>query len=513
MIDQNKTQRTASKRTARRNRAVEIANTFEWLITAFILAFLFRAFVMEAFRIPTGSMADTLKGAHFRLRCPQCGYKYDYGFVPEQYGFAKDSIPNTKLQLRYSRCSSCGYFKKTGGTMPISNGDRILVLKCMYQFFEPKQWDVVVFKNPLDPKINYIKRLVGRPGEEVEIIDGDVYIDGRISRKPKKVQEELWMTVYNNDYQPIQQKEPLFNGRTWEQPFQNTDNSLWKVDKDNPTRFQLNSVPTRLHTLTYDTSIGNDFKVTYSYNDVKSYQYMPFCSDLMVRFYAARKDQPQGLIGATLSKYNSQYRATVDAVGNMTIARLTNNKEGILQTQTVEPPALDKTVLVKFANVDHRLIFTFGENELVYDLGRGPEDAGQRTPDTQPQLSIIASGHVTISHLAVYRDIHYTGAKQANNGNGARAIEGNPLLLEEDEFFVLGDNSPNSEDGRFWDSEGIGNAGKTYRAGIVPRDYLVGKALFVYWPNGFRPYPRFPFGVIPNVGQMRLIHGGSNKTP
>ena len=51
-----------------KDRAAEIANTFEWLITAFILAFVFRAFVMEAFRIPTGSMADTLKGAHFRLR-------------------------------------------------------------------------------------------------------------------------------------------------------------------------------------------------------------------------------------------------------------------------------------------------------------------------------------------------------------------------------------------------------------------------------------------------------------
>ncbi|RPJ34104.1 MAG: hypothetical protein EHM35_10035, partial [Planctomycetaceae bacterium] len=65
----------------KRDRATEIANAFEWLITAFILAFVFRAFVMEAFRIPTGSMADTLMGAHFRMRCPECGYRYEYGFV------------------------------------------------------------------------------------------------------------------------------------------------------------------------------------------------------------------------------------------------------------------------------------------------------------------------------------------------------------------------------------------------------------------------------------------------
>ena len=52
-------------RPERKDRAAEVANTFEWLITAFILAFVFRAFVMEAFRIPTGSMADTLKGGDY----------------------------------------------------------------------------------------------------------------------------------------------------------------------------------------------------------------------------------------------------------------------------------------------------------------------------------------------------------------------------------------------------------------------------------------------------------------
>jgi len=59
----------------RRSRAAEVADTFEWIITAFILALVFRAFVMEAFKIPTGSMASTLKGAHFRLRCERCGFK------------------------------------------------------------------------------------------------------------------------------------------------------------------------------------------------------------------------------------------------------------------------------------------------------------------------------------------------------------------------------------------------------------------------------------------------------
>lgn len=183
----------------RKDRVVEVANVFEWLITAFILAFVFRAFVMEAFRIPTGSMADTLKGAHFRLRCGQCGYKYEYGYIPR----VEDTIPAGGANLPPTRCPSCGHYSLAEGVWPVSNGDRILVLKCIYQFLEPKQWDVIVFRNPLSPRVNYIKRLVGRPGETIEIIDGDVYINGQISRKPPNVQDELWMPVYDNDYQPV----------------------------------------------------------------------------------------------------------------------------------------------------------------------------------------------------------------------------------------------------------------------------------------------------------------------
>ncbi len=166
-MSEGKTEKTNSKKTARKNRAAEIANTFEWLITAFILAFLFRAFVMEAFRIPTGSMADTLMGAHFRLCCPQCGYEYDHGFMPDRYGLPEDTVPHGSVQSPPTRCPSCGHYQQSATAIPVANGDRILVLKCIYQFFEPKQWDVIVFKNPLEPTINYIKRLIGRPGETV----------------------------------------------------------------------------------------------------------------------------------------------------------------------------------------------------------------------------------------------------------------------------------------------------------------------------------------------------------
>ncbi len=169
-----------------------IIETMEWVIIALVLAFIFRAFVMEAFRIPTGSMADTLRGAHFHLRCTRCGYGYDVG---------GDYYTTLKPQ-----CPSCEYVLPSGTPMSVSNGDRILVLKCIYQFVEPKRWDVVVFKNPLNPSENYIKRMIAGAGETVEIVDGDIYINGQIARKPANVQEELWMPIYDNDYQPSAEK-------------------------------------------------------------------------------------------------------------------------------------------------------------------------------------------------------------------------------------------------------------------------------------------------------------------
>ena len=511
-LDETEKKSSEAKIRHKKDRAAEIADTFEWLITAFILAFVFRAFVMEAFRIPTGSMADTLKGAHFRLRCRQCGYKYDYGFIPDLFGYADDSIPGPRsgtLRSFSSRCSSCGNYQAVGGNMPVANGDRILVLKCIYQFLPPKRWDVIVFKNPPEPEINYIKRLIGLPGEKVQIIDGDIYINGQISRKPPKVQNELWMPVYDNDYQPVDPLVTSFNHHQWAQPFKNADSSQWKVDKDSPTLFHLDSPADQINTMEYNTSIGNDFRATYAYDEIRSYSGMPYCSDLMVRFYC--RAGSQGRIGASLSKYQTTYKAWVDLKGEMVIAKI--DKIGIitqLNQKSIKPPAINKVTLVKFANVDHQLIFQFGSEKLTYDLGRGSQDAGRIRKDMQPRLDVLGSGKLTLSHVAVFRDIRYTTSKYANGAENGRAID-KPFTLKEDEFFVLGDNSPNSEDCRWWTRQGLANKGlPPYRVGIVPRDYLVGKALFVYWPSGFRPFPQFPIRIIPNIGQMRFIYGGSN---
>lgn len=62
--------------------------------------------------------------------------------------------------------------------------DRILGLKLAYLFGEPDRGDIVIFPYPDNPEITYVKRVIGLPGETVEIKNGAVYIDGNPIKEP-----------------------------------------------------------------------------------------------------------------------------------------------------------------------------------------------------------------------------------------------------------------------------------------------------------------------------------------
>jgi len=255
----------------------------------------------------------------------------------------------------------------------------------------------------------------------------------------------------------------------------------------------------------------------------------------MVRFFISSSES-NGHIGVGLSKYRTLYRAWLDFTGLMVIEKMQADTEPVeLARKRIQPPPTNIPLQMKFANVDHQLILYCGSEKLACNLGNGPEDAGPIEAEIQPKALIFGSGRLTLSHSAIFRDIHYTSLSLSGRDHPCRAGAGNPLVLGADEFFVLGDNSPASLDGRWWARPGKGNGGKQYRPGIVPRDYMVGKAILVYWPSGFRlPWPdglkkfllknsrnntlsRVAYGFvslacIPNIGRMRLVYGGSDET-
>jgi signal peptidase I len=112
------------------------------LIVGIVIALLFRTFLFAPFNIPSGSMEPTLDVG-------------DYIFVSKfAYGYSSDSLP----------------FE-----LPLIPG-RIL-------FRAPHRGDVVVFKWPADNTTDYIKRVVGLPGDRIQVRDGLLYINGTPVRR------------------------------------------------------------------------------------------------------------------------------------------------------------------------------------------------------------------------------------------------------------------------------------------------------------------------------------------
>jgi len=77
-------------------------------------------------------------------------------------------------------------FKVQGTSMSpeLLDGERILVNKFLYRFGDIERGDVVVFWYPEDPKLSFIKRVVGLPGETVEVRNGKVYVDDILIDEP-----------------------------------------------------------------------------------------------------------------------------------------------------------------------------------------------------------------------------------------------------------------------------------------------------------------------------------------
>lgn len=63
-------------------------------------------------------------------------------------------------------------------------GDRVLVNRFVYHLREPQRGDVVVFHYPRDPSVVFIKRIVGAPGDVLDVRDGRLYVNGRSVHEP-----------------------------------------------------------------------------------------------------------------------------------------------------------------------------------------------------------------------------------------------------------------------------------------------------------------------------------------
>lgn len=86
----------------------------------------------------------------------------------------------------------------TGSMIPtLNDGEAVLVVRIPYYFREPARGEIIVFKYPLDPSKEYVKRLIGLPGDTVEIKHGKVYVNGKL------LEESYIKRPSDDNYGPI----------------------------------------------------------------------------------------------------------------------------------------------------------------------------------------------------------------------------------------------------------------------------------------------------------------------
>jgi signal peptidase I len=233
------------------------------VLISLVLAFVFRGFVVEAFQIPTGSMAPTLLGAHMRFKSPATGAEWTV--APWDYFDQNLQAPKAVQRGLQSGEGLIVQDPMSGSTitpisMPTLSGDRIFVLKYLYSIFDPERFDIVVFKNPTNPQENFIKRLIGLPNEQIALVDGDVFVrpvpsagsapsdnpwsepGWKIARKPERVQRAVWQPVFRSEFTP---KESKVDGRQWFFPPWIASTGEWRI-ADRAAYEYSGTAPTRL---------------------------------------------------------------------------------------------------------------------------------------------------------------------------------------------------------------------------------------------------------------------------
>ncbi|MDD4871794.1 MAG: signal peptidase I [Kiritimatiellae bacterium] len=197
-----------------------LAENFEILVVAIIVAMGFRTYFIQPFKIPTGSMEPTLNGIHtearaeprFMDRIPMKYFKWivygewflevkvkEDGYLTRAetsrdetsvYWYVGNKRYKVPRNIQRLNCSSGDHLKKGdilwSGT--VITGDHVFVDKIRWNFAKPKRGQVMVFSTQdiktLPPGTHYIKRLIGLPGETLSVVPPNVIINGKAIEEP-----------------------------------------------------------------------------------------------------------------------------------------------------------------------------------------------------------------------------------------------------------------------------------------------------------------------------------------
>ncbi len=401
-------------------------------------------------RVSGGSMAPSLLGAHWDRQCEKCGYQHSFGteFPPDEVGVV---------------CPNCGAIcEDFASTAGYHRGQRVLIDRLSLSLRPPRRWEVVAFRRS-DGQLA-VKRVVGLPAEQVSLRDGDIYVDGRIVRKPWRVTQAQSIPV--NTAVAVQgavavHTNPCRDGTPRWRP--EDPKSNWRATiKGYQYSAAASETTGEIDYLVYHhlaclpPPTGNSpapILDSYGYNQSlsrKLFRVTDVILEASVAWQGSGAIILRILAGEEL--YELLWRPSVDSVS-------LRNRDGVLASAS-KAVAVDRTARITFAFVDQQILFVIdGKTVMQYDVTHsGAENPYRDSMRPQSPFAIGVQGFslVDCHDIQVLRDVYYVDAPGVAS----------TWQLGNDEFLALGDNSPISQDAR---------QGSEF--GIVTLDRIVGRVV------------------------------------
>ena len=386
-----------------------IKENIEAIIVAFIMALVIRCFCIEVFKIPSSSMEPTLLGdvsrSHSRDLCPFNSYHVPLG---------SDN----------------------------ASGDRIMVTKYYYAFSSIERFDVVVFKFPLNQAKNFIKRVVGLPNEKLRIYHGNLYVQKpgedkfHIARRTLRTQDSIWIDPAKDtngylakfkDFHDLWDAGPVAD-RTRHADTVVSEGELSTQEKDGERSVQFSYNPKTLN-----DANGKDV------DDVR------ILFDLEIT-------SPKGQVYAEVVNAYGRFEARLDTEGESQLRFHKPGSEKGQPTETVPLKdvhlAIDRSMKLELSIFDGTAYVRVNDGERArLNFIETREDVRENeAPDRR--ISFGARG-VTfkVRNLQLGRDIYYRG----------RGLDRDHVLHEDEvatipahSYMMMGDNVANSHDSRAW---------------------------------------------------------------
>ena len=368
------------------------------------------------------------------------------------------------------------------------------------------------------------------PGESVRLIDGDVYINGKLVRKDLETQMAVRIPVFDSQFRPQDtewqsrwlpdegwqedgaafnfthaDKDPkhvawlvyrhrLRNGGKHETKIPATvpivagfkkyvagssaypliDNERLWLDESERTLHVRGVIHSALKNRLLTASDNKEYVQAIETLAVQSH-YAPIADvygyngeygsgnevrDLMVSLECERADA--GLLIVDMHTGDRTLRMTLDATTSTLFVQDLRTKETVA-TYSVPGSILASPFVWDVSTFDRQVILAFNGEPLAVPIDLA-EPSGEISLSSVPLRIGARGGPINLSRVRIYRDVYYT------RGREKHAVS-EPCVLADDEYFVLGDNSPVSADSRSWESAG------------VPRRLLVGKPFLVHLPS------------------------------